>query len=238
MDTADLIGKRILLQIPTSYTWLKLLVHSLNQYVFMAFQMLLLVYSLSSRWTAALQSIQGVLWWGCQEFLIRSRARNFAEARQDWFHTGRCTELGQTWGSWRSHTLGDLILPNWKSCVFISWVTTRICSDYLLFANLKRFTTLVRCQHLCLAYETHLFALSTWALLSRLGRYQLILDEVHCRGPYLFVQSRTRSILSAGDGRWMTHRLSATSRVMSTVAPWCRINIQICLGMGGHSFVH
>lgn len=61
MDTADLIGKRILLQIPTSYTWLKLLVHSLNQYVFMAFQMLLLVYSLSSRWTAALQSIQGVL---------------------------------------------------------------------------------------------------------------------------------------------------------------------------------
>ena len=53
MDTADLIGtpEGILLQIPTHDSWLKLLVHPLDQYVFMAVQvLLLLIYSLISGW--------------------------------------------------------------------------------------------------------------------------------------------------------------------------------------------
>lgn len=132
MDTADLISKGILLQIPSSHGWLKLLVHSLNQYVFIAFQMLLLFFSLSIGWVGTLQRVhiwapassplrytqqcstiqriqREVLGSGCQVFLFRSRARNFAEARQDRFHPGRCTELGQTRRSWRGHTQGDLV---------------------------------------------------------------------------------------------------------------------------------
>ena len=134
MDTTDLVSKGILFQIPTNHSWLKLLVHSLNQYVFIAFQMLLLFYSLSIGWVGTLQRVhiratapsplrytqcsaiqriqREVLGSSCQEFLIRSRARNFAEARQDRFHPGRCTELGQTRRSWRGHTQGDLVMTH------------------------------------------------------------------------------------------------------------------------------
>ena len=103
---------------------------------------------------------QEVLGCGCQEFLICSRTRNVAEARQDWFHPGRCAEMSHGRRSRRGHAQGGLVMPHCEGCV-VSGVATRVSSAYLLLANLKRLTTLVRCQHLCWTDKAHLFALDS-----------------------------------------------------------------------------